>query len=95
MAACIKPRQLQYLHYVLGMNEKQISEVVSCRRPTVGNYRKKYGLFPKTFKSYPKCPTCGTSTNYLVDEGLCFCPNCLKRVNAQGNVVTERLAVVC
>ena len=81
--------QLQDLYYVQNLNEREIAKQLGISRATVGSYRIKYGFIPKTQPVFPRCPECNTMTNFLRDEGLGFCPQCLIRINAKGQVVSE------
>ena len=94
MREILTQRRLQLLSCVMDMSDKEIGERLNCTRMAIHNSRKRHGLFGQRSDRHPKCPHCGTRTNYLKDEGVAFCPNCCARVNARGELVDEKLRKV-
>lgn len=82
--AAITKEQFVEMHVFQGMSEREIAEKVGVTTTTVYSYRDKFGFIPRSRPKYPKCPRCGRTTNFIKDEGLGFCPECLIYIDKNG-----------
>lgn len=79
--------QLYSMYCINGLSERQIAEIVGLSKTAIYSYRDKFGIISRTNPKYPQCPKCGRITNYLRDECLGFCPECLEYINSHGQIV--------